>query len=342
MRFSYVLTASMVAPILAAHIPRYVALPRREMLEPRQSGPSTRNDPRPQKGGIPYGGAGIRTCKTPGTVAITYDDGPNIYTEQVLDHFAEYGFKATFFVCGDNGHGAIDADSRWINVIRRMDTDGHQVASHTWTHPDLSIITDDQRYDEMVKTEMAIRNILGKYPTYMRPPYSSCNDACQAVMKSLGYVIAYYDLETEDYAHQDNIQIAKDIFKRVIDETEGGSQSGHRIALAHDLHEQTASSLTPYMLRYLKDQGWKGVTLGECLGEPKENWYRPSQGSSLPPSGCPSGGCPISSNGLCGSQGGATCSGSAFGTCCSQFGFCGSGSDYCGVGCNKAFGTCTL
>jgi peptidoglycan/xylan/chitin deacetylase (PgdA/CDA1 family) len=341
MRFSHIFTASLVAPLVAAHVLRYVAPLKRDMLVSRQSGQSTRNDPRPQKGNIPYGGAGIRTCTQPGTVAITFDDGPNIYTGQVLDRLAEYGFKATFFICGDNGHGAIDADPRWVDVIKRMDAEGHHVASHTWAHSDLSTITDDQRYDEMVKTEMAIRNILGKYPTYMRPPYSSCNDACQTVMKNLGYVISYYDLDTQDWAHQDNIQEAKDIFKSGMDGTEGGPQSGHRIVLAHDIHEQTASSLVPYMLKYLKDQGWKGVTLGECLGESKENWYRSSEGSSPPPSGCSTGSCPVSTNGLCGPQNGATCAGSSFGNCCSRFGYCGSSVDFCGADCNPAFGTCS-
>lgn len=57
---------------------------------------------------------------------------------------------------------------------RRMYTEGHQVASHTWSHPDLCNITSDQRKNEMYKNEMALRNIIGVIPTYMRPPYSSC------------------------------------------------------------------------------------------------------------------------------------------------------------------------
>lgn len=161
------------------------------------SGASTRNDARPQKGSVPYGGEGIYGCTKPGTVAITYDDGPYSFTNGVLDKFAAYGFKATFFVTGNNlGKGAIDTTSAWANVIRRMDAEGHQVASHTWSHQDLSVISDSQRYDQMVKNEMAIRNILGKYPTYMRPPYSSCNAACQTVMKNLGYVISYFGMAT--------------------------------------------------------------------------------------------------------------------------------------------------
>ncbi|EAT80896.2 hypothetical protein HBI56_186420 [Parastagonospora nodorum] len=338
MHLSHILSVPMVALLVAARTPRYAAPLKRDLLESRQSGASTRNDPRPQKGNIPYGGAGIRTCTQTGTVALTFDDGPNIYTGQVLDSLAQYGFKGTFFVSGDNGRGALDGDSRWVNLIQRMDGEGHQVASHTWRHPYLDQISEDQRYEEMVLTEMAIRNILGKYPTYMRPPYTECFESCQRVMKNLGYVIANYDVDSNDWRYQDNIQQAKDTFKNLIDQT-GGPRSGHPIVLAHDIHEQTASSLVPYMLQYLKSQGWRGVTLGECLGEPKENWYRASSGS-LPPSGCSGSSCTPSTNGLCGSAAAMTCTGSVFGNCCSRFGYCGSSADYCGSNCDPAYGTC--
>jgi hypothetical protein len=83
------------------------------------SGASTRNDPRPQKGDVEYGGEGIYECLKPGTVAITYDDGPYIYTDEVLNKFKAAGFKATFFVTGNNlGKGAID--QKWTTVIKRM------------------------------------------------------------------------------------------------------------------------------------------------------------------------------------------------------------------------------
>lgn len=291
-------------------------------------GASTRNDARPQKGNVAYGGEGIYTCQTPGTVAITYDDGPYIYTNQVLDQFAEYGFKATFFITGiNNGKGAIDTTSSWADVIRRMVAEGHQVASHTWSHQDLSVITDAQRYDQMVKNEMAIRNIIGKYPTYMRPPYSSCNAACQTVLKNLGYVVSYFDLDTDDYNQLSNIQVAKDNFKRILDETPGGATSGDRLSIAHDIHEATALDLTPYMLQYLRDQGYRGVTMGECMGEPEENWYRTSSGQGgSTPNPTSSGTTPnptgsVSTDGTCGTQGGATCAGSTFGSCCSLYGW---------------------
>ena len=244
---------------------------------------------------------------------------PYIYTDRVLDQFASYGFKATFFVTGiNNGKGAIDSTPAWSNVIKRMVAEGHQVASHTWSHADLSKITDAQRMDEMVKNEMAIRNIIGKYPTYMRPPYSSCNAACQTTLKNLGYVVSYFDLDTDDYNQLSNIQVAKDNFKRILDETPGGPTTGDRLAIGHDIHEQTALNLTGYMLQYLKSKGYRGVTMGECMGEPEANWYRTS-GEAAPPAGG-NGNTPVSTDGSCGS-GKATCAGSTFGNCCSQYGW---------------------
>jgi len=165
------------------------------------NGASTRNVPRPQLGDVAYGDEGIYDCVEPGTVAITYDDGPYIYTNYVLDLFAQYKMKATFFVTGiNNGKGAIDdASTPWPAVITRMDKEGHQVASHTWSHQDLSKITQQQRLDQMVRNEMAIRNIIQKFPTYMRPPYSSCDEAsgCWKDMKDLGYVVTYFDVDTD-------------------------------------------------------------------------------------------------------------------------------------------------
>jgi len=82
------------------------------------------------------------------------------------------------------------------NKTRQMYNAGHQVASHTWSHPDLCNITSAQRKNEMYKNEMALRNILGVIPTYMRPPYSSCTAACgcEADLEELGYHITYFVL----------------------------------------------------------------------------------------------------------------------------------------------------
>jgi peptidoglycan/xylan/chitin deacetylase (PgdA/CDA1 family) len=136
-----------------------------------------------------------------------------------MAQFEARGAKATFLVTGNHiGKGYIDEN--WADVISKMYANGHQIASHTWSHQNLDLITHEQRIDEMVKNEMAIRNIIGKYPTYMRPPYSGCASAvCQADMASLGYVVTSFDLDTDDYNQltTEKIQVAKDSFRNCID-----------------------------------------------------------------------------------------------------------------------------
>jgi len=164
-------------------------------------GSNTSTVARPENGTVPYGGAGIYDCTVPGTVALTYDDGPYIYTNDVLDVLKQYNAKATFFMTGNNnGKGEIDnAANGWSTIVQRAYNEGHQLASHTWTHPHLSNLTSQQRKQNMWSNEMALRNILGFFPTYMRPPYSDCTaeSGCQDDMAELGYHITYFDVDTE-------------------------------------------------------------------------------------------------------------------------------------------------
>lgn len=61
-------------------------------------------------------------------VALTFDDGPSLWTEQILDVLAESGARATFFVCGVAIQGRED-------TLRRCVAERHEVANHTHTHP---------------------------------------------------------------------------------------------------------------------------------------------------------------------------------------------------------------
>lgn len=97
--------------------------------------------------------ADIYDCTVPGEIALTYDDGPYIYTDGMLDVLNSYGAKATFFITGiNNGKGAIDTTPAWNAVIKKMYATGHQLASHTWSHEDLSTLTEDRRRNEMVRS----------------------------------------------------------------------------------------------------------------------------------------------------------------------------------------------
>ncbi|KAI8305565.1 chitin recognition protein [Colletotrichum sp. SAR11_59] len=330
----------------------------------RPSGPDTSGDARPKLGSVPYGGVGIYNCVKQGDVAITYDDGPYIYTDGMLDAFKAHGAVATWFITGNNiGKGMINANYRMI-------AEGHQVASHTWSHENLDSLTLSQRANQMYYNEIAFTDILGFYPTYMRPPYSICGSECQGQMADLGYHITFFDLDTQGYLHTDPSQIGVSV--KLWDQAMQAKTpcNGSYLHIEHDIHQQIAQVLTPHILDSVVANGWKAVTVGECLGDPVENWYRrgnpgynfnisavsPTSGSSaasgtasgsssasLSSTGTaalPSSTLPVSDNGECGSNNGRTCIGYSQGSCCSQYNYCGSTDAHCGTGCQSVFGTC--
>lgn len=225
--------------------------------------------PRPHIGSIPYGQV-IKSCNVPGTLALTFDDGPWTYTEDLLDLLDSEDVRATFFVCGGNldwkqitGHGN-------PYILRRMMTSGHQIGSHTWGHPDLSTISEEQIFEDMYKNEQALISAIGVVPTYVRPPYLSTNAKTLGVMGNLGYHIVNLDLDTHDWAG--DYEAAEQSFLDAIQASDPGSSS--HLVLAHDIHEETVHEFAEFMIEEGKAAGYRFVTVGECLGDPARNWYR--------------------------------------------------------------------
>ncbi|OHE98733.1 chitin binding protein [Colletotrichum orchidophilum] len=335
----------------------------------RPTGADTSNIPRPQLGNIPYGGVGIYDCVNQGDVAITYDDGPYIYTNAMLDAFKAHSAVATFFITGNNiGKGMININ--YSDVITRMIAEGHQVASHTWSHENLDQLTLAQRQNQMIYNEIAFMDILGFFPTYMRPPYSICGAECEQQMSDLGYHITYFDLDTQGYLHTDPTQIGFSI--NLWDQAMLARTpcNGSYLHIEHDIHQTIATTLTNHILDSVVANGWNAVTVGTCLGDPPENWYRgnvPSYNfnfTAVSPTACPSTTSssltstttssfsptssaisnsttlPVSLDATCGAAAGNTCLGSTFGNCCSGAGYCGSTAAYCGTSCQSKYGTC--
>jgi len=206
-------------------------------------------------------------------MALTFDDGPSRYTSHLLDLLRAHGARATFFINGNNYASPLDGqDTPWPDLLHRMHASGHQLASHTWTHQNLDSADRSLRIDQMVFNEMALRNIFGFFPTYMRPPYGECGQfsGCQADMASLGYHVVNWDVDTRDWAYQHDIRQAMDVFSSSVSGDAGGNSY---IVLSHDVHEQTVYSLAEYMILEAKRLGYELVTVGECLNDPAENWY---------------------------------------------------------------------
>ena len=70
-----------------------------------------------------------------------------------------------------------------------MAKEGHQIGSHTWSHENLQKITPDQRKDQIIKNEIALVDVLGYFPTYLRPPFSAFDAEVKADLLRYGYHI---------------------------------------------------------------------------------------------------------------------------------------------------------
>ncbi|KAF5657066.1 polysaccharide deacetylase family [Fusarium heterosporum] len=210
-------------------------------------------------------GVAITKCTVAKNIALTFDDGPYAYTNELLDQLKKYGYKATFFMNGNNWSNIKDYKS----TVQRVLKEGHQLGSHTYSHPDLAKISNADVRKQMTRLEADFLSLVGKWPTYMRPPYFSYNSNTLSVMKTLGYHVINADVDSLDWEYNTPAETntALKLFKDGI--TKGGS-----IALFHDVHQNTVRNLIPKVLDAVKRSTRIPVTVGQCLGDPPANWYK--------------------------------------------------------------------
>lgn len=106
--------------------------------------------------------------------------------------------KATFFVTGhDFAQPIDDPKAEYGPVLLRMHAEGHQIGHHTWTHENLTTLNSTLFDNQIHYNELALRNVLGFIPTYLRPPYLSCKGDCPSRLLDKGYHIITANLDTK-------------------------------------------------------------------------------------------------------------------------------------------------
>ncbi|KAG2011085.1 chitin deacetylase [Coprinopsis cinerea AmutBmut pab1-1] len=163
---------------------------------PPPAATTTPNNPAPTQGGteLPFGTL-VTGCSVPNTIAITFDDGPYTWTSGLIDSLDRAGVKATFFVVG-RMYGCI---YDYADVLKKAYNSGHQIASHTWSHANLSGQSESNVRNEMTRLETALQKILGIRPKWFRPPYGAQNQNLLNIMRSLRYKTVTWNLDTEDW-----------------------------------------------------------------------------------------------------------------------------------------------
>ncbi|TFK43956.1 hypothetical protein BDQ12DRAFT_731910 [Crucibulum laeve] len=198
----------------------------------------------------------VTGCTVPGTVAITFDDGPYQWTSALIDSLNAAGVKATFFMCGKL-YGCI---YDYASVVQKAYNSGHQVAAHTWSHPDLTTLSAADVTTQLTRLETAFKKILGVKPKWMRPPYGATNAATLSTLKGLGYKAVTWNLDSGDW-NGNSLAQSQALFNKL------GSDP-KIIPLEHDALQGTAQQLGPWLITWAKSKNLKMVTLSECLGEP--------------------------------------------------------------------------
>lgn len=190
-------------------------------------------------------------------VAVTFDDGPGQYTNGLLDELAKRDVVVTFFVQGCNAE-------RYGGVIKKAYEAGHQIASHTYNHPNLVKLSTEEVQKQLSRTRDILNQAIGVENNYMlRPPYGSYN---AAVLAASGTPVILWSVDTLDW----KTRRADAVYQHIVNDTRDGS-----IILMHDLYPTTVEGALRG-IDYLREQGYELVTVSELL---RRRGVTPADGS---------------------------------------------------------------
>lgn len=183
-------------------------------------------------------------------IALTFDDGPTPFTDGILDLLELHGGRATFFVLGRNVEP-------WRDTILRTVELGSEVAGHTWTHPELPGLTDEEIIAEIQSTSAAIEQITGVPQRIYRPPYGKLTQRVVNVSAGLGYTIVNWTFDTFDWRPEN--QDPRALYESIM----GAARHG-TIVLMHDTIPETAAAME-LVIPALVAEGFRLVTVTELL-----------------------------------------------------------------------------
>ena len=182
-------------------------------------------------------------------VALTFDDGPGLYTDLALRILEQAHVKATFFLIGRNVRP-------WAGRARAEVQSSAALGIHAWSHESLTGSGQAQVEGHLVSTRSAIIEVTGKRPFLFRPPYGNRDALVDGIARRLGLVQVLWSIDSGDSQGKDWRGIGLEVLNNVVP----GS-----IILMHDNRGQTVRALKYLILPGLKKRGFIPVTIPELL-----------------------------------------------------------------------------
>lgn len=182
------------------------------------------------------------------TVALTFDDGPDrVNTTKTLNNLLEVGERATFFVLGNRIRDNAD-------LVQREHDEGHAVASHNYSHGDVSKMSGTAIRSQKTKFNDACYPVLGITARYTRVPYGLCNDMIKA---KADVALIQWSIDTYDWRGRSTSTIMKNVEPQF---TDGD------IVLMHDVKDNTPETAKT-MIRWLQENGYMCLTIDELFAK---------------------------------------------------------------------------
>ena len=177
-------------------------------------------------------------------IALTFDDGPGEYTDELLDCLEENNAHATFFMLGQNV-------GSWESTVQRMADIGCEIGSHSWDHPNLYDLSMDSVAKEFSDTDAALEKACGQKASVARAPYGNWSDD---IISTVGKPFFTWSLDSMDWSYLD---VNKDY-----DAVMNGDLTDGSIILMHDIHEPSVQAAIK-MIPELVQKGYKLMTVSE-------------------------------------------------------------------------------
>jgi len=176
-------------------------------------------------------------------VALTFDDGPGPYTEDIIDCLKKNRAHATFFVLGERiGY--------YPGVIEKAYKNGNEIGNHSYSHPILTSLSSSNIKSQMSRTDSKIKEEIGVKAALMRPPGGGVNST---VRNNVGKPIIYWSIDTEDWKTGSKTATVNAVMNNVRDGD---------IVLMHDIHSPTRDAALE-LIPKLKNKGYQIVTVSE-------------------------------------------------------------------------------
>lgn len=182
-------------------------------------------------------------------IAISFDCAWGVeYTDTLLDVMAKNDVRCTFF-----------AVQFWVEkypeYVEKIVTAGHEMGTHSRTHPYMSKLSEAQIRDELTTSCSAIERLTGQKVTLFRPPYGDYNNLLIDTCNTMGLYPIQWDVDSLDWKNLSATEIAM----RIINGAKNGS-----IILCHNNGLHTAEAL-PLIFSTLQNRGFTFVPIGELI-----------------------------------------------------------------------------